>query len=102
LGMRKEKLVVPLGIPIIQDENLVEKTILGPMKKHRKKRIQKKWIKRYGYDYRLDYKCFRYNHSTMGEVIIAHPVIALQLRETLLNRTSRTPFQCNSPYANIR
>jgi hypothetical protein len=80
-------------IPIIQDENLVEKTILGPRRKHRKKRIQKKWIKRYGYDYKLDYKCFRCNHNTMGEVIVAHPVIVERLQKTLLNRTSRTPFR---------
>ena len=36
------------GIAIILNENLTEDTAV-PARRHKKRRIQKKWLKRYGY-----------------------------------------------------
>jgi hypothetical protein len=68
------------GMPVIEDSRLVKKTILGPIRTHRKKRIFKKWLKKYGYAYDLEYQCMEYNHPDFGMVIVAHPMIVSQLR----------------------
>ena len=43
------------GMPVITIDYLFEKETI-PKKRHKKKRIQKKWIKRYGYTKHIDYK----------------------------------------------
>jgi hypothetical protein len=73
-------------IPIIEDPNLVKKIRLGPIRIHRKKRIQKKWNKRYGYNYKFEYQSYKSDHPTYGEVIIAHPSIAAKIRTDRLRK----------------
>ena len=43
------------GMPVITIDYLFEKETI-PKKRHKKKRVQKKWIKRYGYTKHIDYK----------------------------------------------
>ena len=43
------------GIPVIVTDYLFEKETI-PKKRHKKKRIQKKWIKKYGYTKHVDYR----------------------------------------------
>ena len=43
------------GMAVIVKDDLFEKETI-PKKRHRKKRIQKKWIKKYGYTKHIDYR----------------------------------------------
>ena len=43
------------GMPVIVTDYLFEKETI-PKKRHKKKRIQKKWIKKYGYTKHINYR----------------------------------------------
>lgn len=43
------------GMPVVTIDYLFENGVM-PKRKHKKKRVQKKWIKKYGYTKRIIYK----------------------------------------------
>lgn len=53
------------GLKIVEDKSMVDKI---QCKKHRKKRINKKWIKRYGFTYKP-----KKNVLKFGDMIVGHP-----------------------------
>lgn len=80
---RRKLSTAPPVLTIIE----VEPTpIYGPARRHRKRRIQKKWLKRYGmkiigYDFYLGDQILV--HETMG-VAFCHPGVAAQARNMMM------------------
>lgn len=76
------------GMPVIVDPNCLADTSerLFPFSKHRSARVRKKLIKRFGGEFRKEPAIFR-----MGNRIVAHPVMAQQLKQQL-NGSAQTSY----------
>jgi hypothetical protein len=70
-----------MGIPVFESPHLVDVQCVGPKKKHRKRRIQKKWTRRYGYEYRRIPQAMLINDRMLGRKLVAHPEVVAILRE---------------------
>lgn len=68
------------GIEIIENPHMVDKI---RVRRHKKKRIDKKWLKRYGYRY-VPQKQFLMMKETTGRIkVFAHPKYAEEIRTAL-------------------
>lgn len=63
------------GMRLIEDKNLVNK---HQNRKHRKKRINKKWAKKYGFTVTPKQEIYK-----IGNTIICHPTVARKIQESL-------------------
>lgn len=66
---------------LIEDSFMVKTIDHGPMRPHRKKRIAKKWLKRYGR--RITQEPLE-KVILMGDTIIGHPVIISKIKMELM------------------
>lgn len=65
------------GMAVIENSHLTDKV---QSKRHHKKRINKKWLKRYGYKYVPSKKIFFFNNQ-----FIMHPTLIKQLKNKIKN-----------------
>lgn len=63
------------GYRIIENENMVERK---QIRTHRKRRINKKWAKRYGFSVTPRKGIF-----AMGSTLIMHPIVAQIMRQQM-------------------
>lgn len=64
-----------LGLRLIEEKSMVDK---HQTRKHRKKRINKKWAKKFGFTFTPKHDIYK-----MGNTIICHPTVAQKIRESL-------------------
>jgi hypothetical protein len=72
------------GYRIIESAAMVDSIDHGPKRKHRQKRIAKKWLKKYGRNIEVRPKQDVYLIKNPGAgAVICHPVVARKIKEAL-------------------
>lgn len=74
-GVGEVGYIASLGLRLIESDYMVDQR---QNRKHRKKRINKKWAKRYGFTVTPKQEIFK-----MGNTIICHPNVAQKIRDEL-------------------